>query len=410
MQLKQIWNKQRKCYEWRARFQLRGMEYTPKADTKGELDKLIRAIHSQQETSKLNNKYNLDIPIAQYFPSLEKLLDDVLPTITNKKQFTLSERVFRDFIELLPSGIKVNELATFHFQTYINARKRHIGKQTNEPLKPQTINKELFAISSGLKKAAQFYESLQNWKRPPIPFLPEEDSARELNLEIEKFYLLLSELRNPTLGRQTVVSRSHRLRIADELEFRLETGLRRKEVARLEFKQYIESEGILKNVRRWKTKTVSKIFPLTRRGIEIVEVRRAANPDAKFIFTSDGEPVESDYRTLKNVCADLNIPYGRYTDGGFVPHDLRHQAGTEIVRATDIETAREYLGHSNVNQTTVYLHTDANRLKEAVRRRDEIKQKKTDVEKTIKLLYAEARTGQITEAQFIEKIGKFISF
>ena len=217
-------------------------------------------------------------------------------------------------------------------------------------------------------------------------------------------------MRNPTLGRQTVVSNAHRSRIADELEFRLETGLRRKEVARLEFKQYIESEGILKNVRRWKTKTVSKIFPLTRRGIEIVEARREANPDAKFIFTEGGEPVESDYRTLKNVCARLDIPYGRFTDGGFVPHDLRHQAGTEIVRATDIETAREYLGHSNVHQTTVYLHTDANRLKEAVRRRDEVKQKKTNVEKMLKNLYAEARSGKISEAQFIEKISKFISF
>ena len=116
----------------------------------------------------------------------------------------------------------------------------------------------------------------------------------------------------------------------------------------------------------------------------MIESRRKIQKDIPFIFTLDGEAVESDYRTLKNVCADLKIPYGRFTDGGFVPHDLRHQAGTEIVRLTDLETAREYLAHSNIQQTSVYLHTDANRLKEAVKRRDELKAKKGDTEKQLK--------------------------
>ena len=101
-----------------------------------------------------------------------------------------------------------------------------------------------------MKKAPQLFEELENWTRPPIPFLKEEDSARELNLQIEQFYLLLEILRKEREGRQTVYTEMHRRRLADELEFRLETGLRRREVARLQFKQYDVKEGVLKNVRR----------------------------------------------------------------------------------------------------------------------------------------------------------------
>jgi integrase len=410
MQIKQVWNKQRKCYEWRARFQLRGVEYTPKADTKDELNRLIRAIHSQEETVKLNQRHNLNIPVVQYFPTLRELFDDILPTITHPKQNQIAERVFNDFIALLPPELKVTELTTFHFQLYINDRRKHVGKQTKKPLKPQTINKELFAISGALKKAPQFYESLQNWARPPIPFLKEEDSTRELNLEIEQFHRLLAKLREERTGRQTIYTETHRRRLADELEFRYETGLRRKEVARLQFKQYNEKEGILKNVRRWKTNTVTKIFPLTKRAIELIEERKNSQGGSPYIFTTDGEPVESDYRTLKVVCKKLDIPYGRFAQDGFVPHDLRHAAGTETVLVSDIETAREYLGHSNVKQTIDYLHTNAERLKEAVRRRDEMKGRKADTEKQLKEIYKKVKNGKMPEEKFIENISKLFRF
>ena len=40
---------------------------------------------------------------------------------------------------------------------------------------------------------------------------------------------------------------------------------------------------------------MTRIFPLTERAVEIVEARREANTDSKFIFTTDGEPVATDY-------------------------------------------------------------------------------------------------------------------
>ncbi len=80
------------------------------------------------------------------------------------------------------------------------------------------------------------------------------------------------------------------------------------------------------------------------------------------------------------------------------------------LRVADIETAREYLGHSNVNQMTAYLHTTADRLKEAVRRRDEVKQAKTDIEKELKNIHEQIKNDKMTEEKFIEKMRKLFAF
>lgn len=68
----------------------------------------------------------------------------------------------------------------------------------------------------------------------------------------------------------------------------------------------------------------------------------------------------------------MKILYGKFTDGGFIVHDLRHNFATGILQNSDIETARELLGHSNVQQTIDYLHTNESRMREAIRRKEGI--------------------------------------
>lgn len=410
MKIWKHYNEKTKRDQWQARFVINGKQLRPKADTKKELELIINEIRRAENREDINKKHRTDLKITCYIPTLAELFGKVLTIETSQEQKQFANRVFDDFLNVLPPDIKVNQLTTFNFEGYINHRRGQLGKHTKEPLKPQTINKELYAISGGLKMAPKFFAELENWRRPPIPFLPEEDSARGLNLKMEEFYLILDALRKEKTGKQTLRAKQHQHHLADDLEFRLETGLRRKEVARLQFKQYNRKEGILENVRRWKTKTTTKVFPLSKKAIELVELRHKTQAGLPFIFTSNGKPVESYYRTLKTVCGKLNIPYGRYTEDGFVPHDLRHQAGTEIVRLTDIETAREYLGHSNIKQTGVYLHTDATRLKEAVRRRDDIRHKKIDIENLLKNSFDEIKQGIMTKENFLEIMNKTFEY
>ena len=125
------------------------------------------------------------------------------------------------------------------------------------------------------------------------------------------------------------------------------------------------------NVIRWKTDTVTKFFPLGKRAIGIINLRRELQKGCDFIFTPDGEPIHSNYRTLKSICEDLKIAYGRYKDDGFIPHDLRHVFATSISQVTDIETAKSLTGHTGTEIFT-YLHTNQQRQREAVRKRDRI--------------------------------------
>lgn len=265
-----------------------------------------------------------------------------------------------------------------------------------------------FFLTDGYLLRPLYYDSLENWQIPPLPELPKgfnrKNKRQRLVTEKELSDVIDALMQKPT-GRRNQVSYFHQIRLAHQIEFGYWTGLRRKEIARLKFSQFDESKNALLNVRRWKTDTVTKILPLGKRAIEIIKERRQMQGESEYIFTSDGEPVESNYRTLKAVCERLDIPYGRFTDGGFVAHDLRHNFGTEILRETDIETARELLGHSNITQTGTYVHTSEDRMREAVRKRDKI-----DYKSALRKLFYEVKNGNLEEMELHEKIMKLFRF
>jgi len=52
------------------------------------------------------------------------------------------------------------------------------------------------------------------------------------------------------------------------------------------------------------------------------------------VFQYRGEPIKGDIRkSLENACMEANIPYGRFEQGGFIFHDLRHTFTTIARRA-----------------------------------------------------------------------------
>jgi integrase len=401
MQIWKQYNKKKKRDIWHSRFRLNKKTFTPTADTKTSLLDLIAEIRSQEKIVTENKKYNLNKKVISYIPSISELLDKVLPTIPKHHQQTLCKRVFETFIGLLPTSTKVNELKKTHFQIYINHRNGQVGKQTKEPIRLATIYKELYALSSALKQAPIYFDVLENWQAPELPKLPKgfkKKSQRERLVSDKELSAVIGKLMELPIGKQTHAHYFHRVRLAHQIEFGYWTGLRRKEIARLKFSQYDEEQQAILNVKRWKTDTVTKLFPLGKRVIEIINERRQLQTGCDYIFTPDGEPIESNYRTLKKICKDLEIPYGRYADGGFVAHDLRHNFGTEILRATDIETARELLGHSNISQTGTYVHTSIERMREAVRKRDKI-----DYNSELEKIFIDIKKGVIDLSEFTTK-------
>lgn len=406
MKIEPFYNKKEKKNQFRARFQLNNKEFTPKADTRKRLLELIDEIRAQEHRVR----QNLEV-IETPGPTLAELFKRVLPTIDKPHQRIFAERVFNNFLKLLPEGIRVKALKKSHFQIYIDWRSPMVGKVSKTPIKRETIYKELFAVTGALGKGELYWDELENWKKPELPKSSEKKQSRQesrrkrIVSRDNELEILLAELRKDKRSTQSHFQIKHRLRLADDLEFRYETGLRRKEVARLQPKNYVPGDEALRNVKRWKTNTTTKFFPLSKRAREILESRIAQMNGSKFIFTKDGEPVESDYRTLRLVCRDLDITYGRFKEDGFVPHDLRHGFASDIIEHADIETVRELLGHSNIGQTGDYLHTDEKKMRAAVRRREGI-----DIKRELVVIYKGVRRGKINAKAFVEKVRKLTDF
>ncbi len=298
MQVWKQYNKRTKQYEWQARFRLNKKTFRPKEDTKSGLLDVIGEIRRQENKEQVNKKYKLNLEVVSHIPTLAELFEKVLPIVPKDHQRKVSERVFETFLSLLPPLIKVNELSQIHFQIYLDCRSGQLGKQSKQPIKRQTVYKEMYAITSALKKAKLYYDSLEKWQVPELPELPKgfkKKNKRERLVTDKELSAVIAELIKPPTGKQTQAHHFHRVRLAHILEFGYWTGLRRKEIAGLKFTQYDGEQQAILNVNRWKTDTVTKFFPLGKRAIEIINARRDLQNDCDYIFTPDGKPIESNY-------------------------------------------------------------------------------------------------------------------
>ena len=239
------------------------------------------------------------------------------------------------FLGLIPDQIKVTDLTKADLQTYIHHRRAQVGKQTGQPIDYTTIYKELSQITNALSKREEFYHHLASWKLPKAPAAPKglkRKSQRKRIVTRNELAVIIKELRREPSGSQNWNHYFHRVRLADTLEFAFWTGLRRKEISNLKFSQFDPDQEALLNVKRWKTGDIAEVYPLAIRAIEIINKRRELQNGTQYIFTPNGRPIESVYRTLKNVCMKLGVNYGRFDEFGFVPHDLIRNFGTENFR------------------------------------------------------------------------------
>lgn len=394
MKIEKFFNKKESKEQYRTRFQLNNKEFYPVADSRKELNKIIDEIRAAEHRSRY------DLPVIKHYPTVEELFDEHLKRLKkdgDRKKISIFERVTEKLEKLLPIEIKINEIKKGHIQKYIDQRLAEKNPQSKKFILPETVNKELSAVSVAFKNAHLYYPELEE-EVFELPKAKTVGRRRErLVNKTSELDVLLEYLRKP---HKNPTVEHYRRDLADNLEIRYETGLRRKEVVRLKKKQYFPNEAALRDVVRWKTGTVTKFFPLSTRAVEIIESR--LDSDSEYIFSKHGKPDESSYRTLRKACEHLEIPYGTFKEGGFVPHDLRHNFATEITQVTDIETAKSLTGHTGTHILT-YLHTDERRQREVMNRREgkELKNILTD-------LYYQIKDDKIEVAAFVEKVGFLI--
>jgi len=82
-----------------------------------------------------------------------------------------------------------------------------------------------------------------------------------------------------------------------------------------------------------------------------------------------GKPIRDIRTTLFNACEKAKIPYGRFVNGGFVFHDLRHTFNTYMRKAGVHESViMQITGHSTREMFDRYNTVDEDDAREAVRK------------------------------------------
>jgi integrase len=375
--------------KFKTRFQLKGEEYNPSRNSYDALKKEINRIFSAVDEGK-NPK------IETEFPFVDDVLKRQLEKIADRKKKTHYQKVYEDFLSVIPP-LRVNELTATDFNAYITLRRAEINGRTDKPIRNATINKGLSAINVALSNAPKYFRALHGFKPEKVEKLPNDYERRTRTVQGDEFEKLFAYLYQPRMAGEREKDFLFRVRLGHWIEFKSMTGLRRAEIALLKPENYDKSKKALIDFLRPKTGKTVKFFPLTLRAAEIIEERLKAK--GEYIFTENGKPIESHYRKLKNICSDLNIKYGSFTKGGFVLHDLRRNFATEIVRNTDIETAREFLGHADLTHTGIYLTTDKSRMTEAVRKMDGI-ELETEISEVVKGV----KSGKVSVKKAVEKL------
>ncbi len=137
----------------------------------------------------------------------------------------------------------------------------------------------------------------------------------------------------------------------------LSTGIRRSEAVSITLDDLdLENGQVLIKGKGGK----QRVVPLTEQAIEAIHAylpHRTKN-GSRYLFVSayGGHPIHG---RVVNAMLATTIRKAGLEGQGITPHKLRHTFATHLIRnGVDVRTVQELLGHSGLETTAKYLHSD----------------------------------------------------
>jgi integrase len=243
---------------------------------------------------------------------------------------------------------------------------KYIDLRRGEKIRPRTINVELILIKNIFKLAPLIFRDLANWRPPSVVLLADSHRGRDRTLSYDEEAKIYTALEGKYQD------------IADFFLIAIDTAMRAQEILKLtplnihfehvRFGKVGAIEVVATKVDK------SKTIPMTP-AVRDIMLRRCAQtePDG-FIFPFDNiRRVSAQYRiirTMQSISKHLSIPYGRFTKGGWIIHDLRRTAINRMLGRThyDYSTVSRIAGLSIEIMLKFYPRSDDDQMLTAVMR------------------------------------------
>jgi integrase len=300
------------------------------------------------------------------FSELAALRLKAAPSLAERRR---SARVLDSFAALLPSGVRVTDITGADLRRWVEWRE-------STGVRATSINRELNIIGATLHSGPELFPQLEQWRCPKLPRPKVSQRRRERVISGEEIDKLLAYLLAPARDGEQERQAYDRRTLGEAFLFSLLTGMRRGEVARLQWRDVDWQGGVIKAVG---TKTDrDRYLPISAPVHELLKARRKASASL-YVFTDSGRLSSTTYYIMRRACEACGIAYGRNVAGGLVPHDARHTFVTRLLQAgTDIATVQGLSGHSTKFMALYYSHPTAASREEAMGRLAETLGLRTD--------------------------------
>ncbi|MBW2250832.1 MAG: site-specific integrase [Deltaproteobacteria bacterium] len=252
-----------------------------------------------------------------------------------------------------------------HLKTYRNALMKSLN-QHGRLLTPSSINSEMSCLRQMFREAFEYKMIEKN------PFNDGKSLRLKVNNERDRFL-------TPNEARK--LFNECPIHLQQIVECVLYTGMRRKEVLTLKWKQIRNGWIYLKDTKTKKplqipiSDQLSGLFDRIKDSqgsdngnvFDLKGKRIKRTVKSEYVFTYKGEPIKDAKTALQAACKEAGIPYGRYVPNGITFHDLRHSYGSYLMeQGANFRATQELMGHKDPKMTQRYTHVADDTKKRAV--------------------------------------------
>jgi integrase len=241
-----------------------------------------------------------------------------------------------------------------HTLTAVDIR-AYIGGRRSDGAEPGTINRELGLLSAAINYARTEWD----WD------IPNPAQGRRFSEPEGRVRWITRDVADALI--QFASAEPQAPHLADFIRLALNTGCRRDELLRLEWRR-VDTRAALIHLGAEDTKSGKRrSVPLNAPAREAIAARAAFRaehcPASPWVFCdSDGKRVQSIKRSWATACRRAEIE-------DFRIHDLRHTCAAWLVSAgVPLTEVRDLLGHSTIRMTERYAHLAPENVRAAVAR------------------------------------------